>query len=118
MFGINTKNIGNKGESLAEQYLLDKGYKILDRNVYMRKAELDIIAKDGDTLVFVEVKTRNNFSFGNPLESMTKDKIDNIIYAAKMYIASKNLYGINARFDFIAVSGTEIEHIKDAFWIN
>lgn len=118
MFGINKKNIGNKGESLAEQYLLGLGYQILDRNVYMRKAEIDIIAKDGDTLVFVEVKTRNNFSFGNPLESMTNEKISNIIYATKMYIASKGLYGINVRFDFVAVSGTEIEHIKDAFWIN
>lgn len=118
MWGIKTKNIGAAGENLAEQYLLQQGYKIVSRNLQLGKSEIDIIAVDDNTLVFVEVKLRNNYKFGNPLEALTQEKINNIIYGAKMYIASKQLYNVNMRFDFIAVCDNKIEHIKDAFWIN
>lgn len=118
MRGLNTKNIGNVGESVAVQYLQNLGYKIVDQNVYIGGGELDIIAKDGDTLVFVEVKARNNYSFGSPLEALTPKKTEKIIYCAKMYIASKRYYELSVRFDVISIVGQEIEHIKDAFWLN
>ncbi|MDE6967228.1 MAG: YraN family protein, partial [Clostridia bacterium] len=73
MFGLNTKNIGNKGEDIAAAYLKRKGYKIVDRNVYIAGGELDIVAVDNNILVFVEVKMRNNNSYGSPLESITPD---------------------------------------------
>lgn len=118
MRGLNTKNIGNSGESIAAEYLKGIGYEIVERNVYIGGGELDIIAKDGDTLVFVEVKARNNYTFGSPLESLTPQKIQKIIHCAKMYIASKKYYGKTVRFDVIAIVGKYIEHIKDAFWLN
>ena len=70
MHGLNTKNIGNKGENIACEYLKKQGYKIIARNLYIGKSELDIIAKDGKTLVFVEVKTRFTSSFGSPLSQL------------------------------------------------
>jgi len=118
MHGLNTKNIGNKGENIACEYLKKQGYKIIARNLYIGKSELDIIAKDGKTLVFVEVKTRFTSLFGSPVESITESKIKNIIFSAKMYIASYKMYNVAVRFDVIGVDGEKIEHIKDAFWLN
>lgn len=118
MHRFNTKNIGNAGENIAANFLLNNGYTIIARNVYIGEGELDIIAKDGKTLVFVEVKSRSNCTFGSPLEALTEQKIKNIIRSAKMYIASKNLYGVDVRFDVIGINDGKIEHIKDAFWLN
>ena len=118
MRGLNTKNIGNKGENIATEYLIKNGYKIIARNVYIGDGELDIIAKDKNVLVFVEVKMRNSISYGNPLESITESKIKSIIRSAKMYIASYKMYNVAVRFDVIGVDGEKIEHIKDAFWLN
>lgn len=118
MRGLNTKKIGDKGEHIAAEYLKGKGYKIIARNVHIGDGEIDIIAQDGDNLVFVEVKTRYSYSYGNPLEAITKDKIKHIIRSAKMYISSNHLYNMQVRFDVIGTTGDEIEHIKDAFWLN
>lgn len=118
MYGLNTKNIGDNGENIAAQYLQEKGYEIIERNVHIGAGELDIIAKFKNTLVFVEVKARNNYSYGNPLEAITNQKIKMLIKTAKKYIAIKHLYNIQVRFDVISIVGTEIEHIEDAFWLN
>ena len=118
MRGLNTKKIGDKGEQIAAEYLKGKGYKIIARNVHIGDGEIDIIAQDGDNLVFVEVKTRYSYSYGNPLEAITKDKIKHIINKKKMYISSNHLYNMQVRFDVIGTTGDEIEHIKDAFWLN
>lgn len=118
MRGMNTKNIGNSGENIATEYLQGKGYKIIERNVHLGAGELDIVAQFGDLIVFVEVKSRNNYSFGNPLEAMTKQKIKMLIQTAKQYISFNHLFNIQVRFDVISIVGTEIEHIEDAFWLN
>lgn len=118
MRGLNTKNIGNKGENIATEYLIKNGYKIIARNVYIGDGELDIIAKDKNVLVFVEVKMRNSISYGNPLESITESKIKSIIRSAKMYIAANSLYNVQVRFDVIGINGDEINLVKDAFWLN
>ena len=118
MRGLNTKNIGNSGENIAAEYLQGKGYKIIERNVHLGAGELDIVAKFGDVIVFVEVKARNNYSYGSPLEAITNQKIKMLIKTAKQYIAFNHLYNIQVRFDVISIVGTEIEHIEDAFWLN
>lgn len=118
MQGLNTKNIGDVGENIATEYLKGLGYKILDRNVYFNHNELDIVALDGNTIVFVEVKARANNCFGNPVEAVTQAKVKSIVKCAKMYIKSKLLYERDIRFDIIGIDGSEIQHIKDAFWAN
>ena len=118
MHGLNTKNIGNNGENLACKYLKKQGYEIIARNLYIGKSEINIIAKDGKTLVFVEVKNRYTSSYGSPLEAVTEKKIKNIIFSAKMYITANSMYNVAVRFDVIGIDGEKIEHIKDAFWLN
>lgn len=118
MRGLNTKITGNAGENIAVNYLEERGMTIVARNVRLGDGELDIIAKDGDTLVFVEVKTRSNYNYGSALEMLTAAQIKRIIHAAKIYIASKKYYNISARFDFIAIQGDSIEYVQDAFWLN
>ncbi len=76
---VNKRELGNLGEEIACKYLMKNGYEIIARNVhYSRFCELDIIAKQKNTLVFVEVKTRKTDAFGLPLEAITKSKYENI----------------------------------------
>ncbi len=112
--------LGKVGEQLAADYLLRKGYTILKRNYFYDKAEIDIIAqKEENTLVIVEVKTRNSDFFGDPQEFVTKGKIKNLVKAANEYIISNDL-DVEVRFDIIAIlknkSQEKIEHFIDAFY--
>jgi putative endonuclease len=113
------KDIGVVGEEIAEKFLRRKGYKILARNYRIKGGEIDIVAKDGKTMVFVEVKTRRGEGFGLPQESVTRDKMRRIAKAAKLYLLSTGLgEGVLCRFDVVAVNledGVSIEHIRDAF---
>jgi putative endonuclease len=116
------KQVGNKGESLAEDYIKRKGYKIIQRNYRCRLGEIDIIAKDGDTIVFIEVRTKQNENFGSPQDSVTSTKINKISKTALSFIQEKNLSGFSYRFDFIAITFSQgkpnIEHIENAFMPN
>lgn len=110
---------GNQGEAEATQYLREKGYEIMARNYRHQHAEIDLIAKKGKLLVFVEVKTRSNPNYGNPEEFVSYTKAKLVMKAAEHYIFSTNwLHDI--RFDIIAISiaGTErrVKHIEDAFY--
>jgi putative endonuclease len=97
------QQIGQFGERLAADFLVRRGYKILDRNVKTSFKELDLIALKDGTLVFVEVKTRTNFNFGGAEAAMTKKKIINLKQAALRYLnIKKNKYKY-LRFDFLAV---------------
>lgn len=112
--------LGKIGEEIAAQYLLRNGYKILHRNFYFDKAEIDIIAqKDENTLVMVEVKTRNSAFFGDPQEFVTKNKIKLLVKAANEYIVS-NGHDAEVRFDIIAVLKNQkeekLEHFENAFY--
>jgi len=110
---------GGSYEDLACAYLKAKGYKILDRNVYFVRKELDVVASHGGTIVFVEVKGRRSVRYGLPAEAMGRAKRRNVIQAARAYIKSKNLEEKPCRFDFIAVtfeSGLpRFKHIENAF---
>ncbi|WP_341271722.1 YraN family protein [Aequorivita soesokkakensis] len=112
--------LGKLGEEIAAQYLLKSGYKILRRNFYFDKAEIDIIAqKEEDTVVIVEVKTRNNSYFGDPQDFVTKNKIKLLVKAANEYIVSNDL-NVEVRFDIIAVLKNQkeekLEHFENAFY--
>lgn len=113
---ISTRAAGNIGENMAADHLESAGYKILCRNYTVRGGEIDIIALDGTTLVFVEVKTRKNDLFGKACEAVTKKKTQHIISAAERYIFENPAYGdMLARFDVIEVYTQNgfINHIKN-----
>ena len=111
--------LGKIGEQIAANYLLGRGYDILERNFYFDKAEIDIIALKGKILAIVEVKTRNTDLFGNPQDFITKRKIKHLVKAANEFVISNDL-DIEVRFDVIAVlkneSKEQVEHFKDAFY--
>lgn len=97
------KATGNYGESLACEYLKKLGYKILERNYLIRGGEIDIVAKDGQELVFVEVKTRYSHEFGLPVESITPWKIKALLKTAQFYILKSNWGERPYRLDMISV---------------
>lgn len=117
MFKSKNKSVGKIGEDIAQQYLKKQGWKILDKNFhYSRYAELDIVAKDGDTIVFVEVKTRSTTNFGHPFEAVNKTKLNNIFKAGLAWLKTTNESYKNYRIDVISLIGTEnpkIEHLKN-----
>lgn len=97
------QNTGKQGEDLAVQFLKQKGYKILERNFHKRYAEIDIIAIDGDTLVFVEVKTRTSNKFGNPLEGIGLWQQKALRRAALFYKSIHQELPEGLRIDAVAV---------------
>ena len=111
-------DFGKQGEEIAVKYLMDKGYEILERNWRNRHKEIDIIAKDGEELVIVEVKTRKNNNYGEPDLAVTRQKQHLLIYAANAYIFRNNL-DLDTRFDIVSIVFNDgnpvIDHIKDAF---
>lgn len=110
--------IGKYGETLAKEFLLQKGYLILDANYkFSRYGEIDIIALDKDELCFVEVKTRTSNSFGTPMEAITKDKLLKILTCIKNYTLNTKIKYKRTRIDAISIeiinSKPNITHIKN-----
>ena len=111
--------LGNKGEMLASRYLMDKGFAVLHYNWRCGHKEIDLIARERDTLVFVEVKSRRDESYGDASDAVTPQKIRHLISAAEAYVTR---YKIDSpfRFDVVTVVGAaepyRIEHIRDAFY--
>lgn len=118
---MNKKELGEKGETIAVSYLQGSGYTILDRNVTNKIGEIDIIAKDRDTICFVEVRTKTSEDQGHPLESITPRKQSQLIRTATRYLQEKELLDENARFDVMSVQLLDdpdcptIELVKNAF---
>lgn len=107
---------GNKGENMAADFLVQKGYEILTRNYRHKHAEIDLIVKRGNWLLFVEVKTRSSNAYGEPEEFVTEFKARKIFEAAEEYIFSTNWQG-HVRFDVVSIKlgdVPEIEHFEDA----
>ena len=109
------KATGMKGELQVQKFLEKQGYKILESNYACKLGEVDIIAKDNDYIVFIEVKTRNDLLFGRPCEAVTPYKQNKIRAVAKYYLMMKKQSEENVRFDVIEVLEDEINHIKNAF---
>ncbi|QQK07314.1 YraN family protein [Miniphocaeibacter halophilus] len=114
---MNSKTIGNKGENLALEFLLNKGYNYIERNFSTRTGEVDLILQDNEYLVFVEVKLRKNTKFGYPRDFVTLNKQNKIISTAESFIQINNLYDFQPRFDIVEIIEDEniIEHIINAF---
>ena len=115
-----TKALGARGEDLAVQYLKKKGFKVIERNYHCSAGEIDLIAREGKTLIFVEIKTRSSSEFGLPQEAVDRFKQKKMIEVARAYMAEHHLTeDIPARFDVVAIqltpTGPDIELIKDAF---
>ncbi len=110
---------GKKGEQLATNYLVKKGYRIAHRNYRYRKAEIDIIAKKDDILAIVEVKSRSSDSLLAIADTVTDKKIKLLVMAADHYVVSKDL-DVEVRFDIVTVhrNGDDytIEHLENAFY--
>lgn len=116
----NNRSKGTKAEDIAANYLESIGYSILKRNFHFGKAgELDIICKDKNTIVFIEVKSRTNFEFGDPVLSMTPSKIKSVRRIAEAYLYVNKIENIECRFDFVGIDlrmpKAEINHIVNAF---
>lgn len=117
------QTLGKAGEKIAEHFLKENGYSIIETNFRCRLGEIDIIAAEGDYLVFVEVKTRRNLLYGFPVESINRKKINSIIKTAQAYLKLKNIKNINLRFDVVEVimdnkkgeEQKEVKLIRNAF---
>jgi putative endonuclease len=108
-----TKQIGDAGEDLAADYLIGQGYEIMKRNHRNRWGEIDIIALDHDTLVFVEVKKKSTDRFGSPGEMITPKKIKKIKNTAENYLVDNNLKEVSWRIDAILLDGPHLDHLKN-----
>ncbi|WP_298039978.1 YraN family protein [uncultured Desulfuromonas sp.] len=114
------QSLGRWGEEQASRFLRRKGMKILDRNMRTPVGEIDIVARLGKTLVFVEVKTRSSDAFGSPQEAVGPAKQRQILRTAQWYLGAGKGRGLQPRFDVVAVrpgqgGAASIEHIEDAF---
>ena len=110
--------LGDYGEALAKKYCLAAGMKILAQNYKVRGGEIDIIAKDVDTIVFMEVKTRKSTKFGTPAEAIDYKKQQALYRTAERYLYENGLHENKARFDALLLSFTEeeklsLKHIKN-----
>ena len=106
------KELGAKGEEVAVSYLKSRGYRIVERNYRIRFGEIDIIAEQGDDLVFIEVKTRSGTLFGSPFESVTKQKQKQLSKVALEYISKEGFHDRPARFDVV---GIELQKGSETF---
>lgn len=112
--------LGKSGEDVAVEYLKKKRYKIVNKGFRFLRGEIDIIAYDGDTLVFIEVKTRKSPRFTQPEESVTPAKRKQLRRVAQGYLLLEHIQDVECRFDVLSLSYDELEgytvkHITDAF---
>jgi len=118
---LQKQEVGKFGETLAKNYLVKHGYKIIDSNVKLSYKEIDIIAKKQDQTIFVEVKTRTSLTFGEADNAMTCQKTKNFKKAVELYINSKNIFADNVRADLISIDidknkkTANIKHYQDIF---
>ncbi|MBI5214864.1 MAG: YraN family protein [Ignavibacteriae bacterium] len=116
---MNRRRQGAQGEALAVEYLQKKGYRILRQNYRYERDEIDIIAQENETLVFIEVKARRSTNYGAPIEAVTESKQKTIRAVAEGYLAENEIEDISCRFDVISIlyknGKPEIEHYVDAF---
>jgi putative endonuclease len=117
---LERRQLGDFGERVAAAHLEAKGYRIRERNFRTREGEIDIIAERGDTLVFVEVRTRRGGTLGSPTESVTASKAAHILAAARAYVQATDDSTTDQRIDVIALSLASdgrvlsLEHIESA----
>lgn len=113
---MNTRRLGIIGEKIAQEFLWNNGYEILETNFYTKMGEIDIIAEKNNCIIFVEVKTRTSLKFGTPAMAVDFNKRNHIKNSAKVFLHINRLYDKNVRFDVIEVFINEgkcnINHIE------
>jgi len=112
--------IGRHGEDIAAKYLRRQGFKVIKQNYRCRLGEIDIIARDGEELVFIEVKTRTSHSCGHPAQAVDRRKQGQLVKAAQTFMTETKQHDSPARFDVVAIQleedmAAEIDHIRNAF---
>lgn len=112
---VQNKIKGDIGELSAVNFLEEKGYKIIQTNFKTKFGEIDIIAKDKDFLIFVEVKKRETLAFGRPIEAVDERKQFQIRRVAEFYLMIKKIPYADCRFDVIEIVGNQINHVENAF---
>jgi putative endonuclease len=119
MSPINRRLQGKAGEELAAKYLEQQGFTIRERNYRFERGEIDLIAEDGDELVFVEVKARSSTAFGAPEDAVTEEKQEQVRAVAEGYLFERDIDNRACRFDVIAIefknNKADIRHIRNAF---
>jgi putative endonuclease len=112
------RSLGNRGEELAATYLEEKGYLVLQRNYRSGAGEIDIVAQDGDCLVFVEVRARSTKEYGTPEESITLSKAQRLIEVAQGYLQERGESAGGWRIDLVAIQWRgdlyRLDHIVNA----
>ncbi len=108
---------GTRGEDAAEHALRKAGYRIVERNFRCKAGELDVVARDGETLVFVEVRSRRDARFGGGIAAIPPAKLRQVARVAAVYLAMRRPQFTTCRFDVVAITGDDLVHIRDAFRI-
>jgi putative endonuclease len=117
---VSNKILGNYGESMAREYLMARGYRILEENFRTKLGEIDLIARDGEVVCFVEVKTRRSLAQGHPAEAVHPWKVRKLTQMALSYLKYRyRSVDVSARFDVVCIvrdgDNARIEHIENAF---
>jgi putative endonuclease len=115
-----TKGLGDRGEEIAARFLERAGWTVLDRNFRVGRKEIDLVVRRGDTVAFVEVKSRSGAGYGHPLEAITWKKRREIHQVAAGWIDRHPMTAVTYRFDAVAVSFRRdgpplVEHVEDAW---
>jgi len=113
--------LGAYGERVAAAHLVEAGMSILERNWRCDIGEIDIVARDGDTLVVCEVKTRRGAEYGSPLEKVTSDKAERLRRLAARWMADRHAHPADVRIDIVGVirsrrGRAQVEHVRGAVW--
>ncbi len=114
---LTTVQIGAHAESLATRVLLDRGYRIVECNYRIKAGELDVIARDGDVLVFVEVRSRADGDHGDASEMIHRNKRRQVSRVAAHYLEARRPEFEECRFDVVAITGDRVELFQDAWRI-
>ena len=114
---MNKRQEGRIGEETAIKALKRRGYRILERNHATRFGEIDIIAEEGECLVFVEVKKRNTDRFGDALSAITRTKQRHIVKSALWYMKKHRCFNRRVRFDAVGLDGEQVKIVKSAFTV-
>ncbi len=112
---MNNRQTGNAGEDMACAYIENLGMRVLQRNWHFGHEEIDIIARDGEATVFIEVKYRLDLSRGLPQEAVNRRKQASIVRTALAYMQKNGLMDSRVRFDVCAIYKTQIDYFKNAF---
>ncbi len=114
---MNKRAVGTEYETLAASYLAKNGYHIICKNYRCRAGEIDLVAREQGYLVFIEVKYRSSESSGSALEAVDAKKQQRIVRVAKWYLMERHISEDQpVRFDVVAIDGTDVHLVRDAFW--